>query len=197
MTKKCIGCGAILQVEDITKDGYVRKENYDISTLCERCFKIRNYGEYKTVEKTNQDFFPILESINKTNDLVVLVVDLFNISNELELLKKYISNKALLVLTKRDILPLSVYDEKLKEYFKNIENHPNYGTGIKVVQLTVSNQFVCEYKNAPDAERCTGIDKSSIRRCCVGKQKTAGGFKWMNKKEWEGIQSAKNINGKN
>lgn len=87
--------------------------------------------------------------------------------------------------------------DTLKEYFKNIENHPNYGTGIIVVQLTTDNQFVCEYKNAPDAERCTGIDKSSIRRCCVGKQKTAGGFKWMNKKEWEEIQSAKNINGEN
>lgn len=121
MIKKCIGCGATLQVEDITKDGYVRKENYDMSQLCERCFKIRNYGEYKTVEKTNHDFFPILESINKTNDLVVLVVDLFNINNELELLKKYISNKVLLVLTKRDILPLSVYDEKLKEYFTIIK----------------------------------------------------------------------------
>lgn len=121
MTKKCIGCGASFQTEDIEKDGYVRKENYDISTLCERCFKIRNYGEYKIIEKTNYDFFPILENIGKTNELVVLVVDLFNINNELEVLKKYISNKVLLVLTKRDILPLSVYDEKLKEFFKNMK----------------------------------------------------------------------------
>ena len=121
MIKKCIGCGSLLQVDDVSKDGYVRKENYDISTLCERCFKIRNYGQYKIVEKTNNDFFPILESIGKTNDLVVFVVDLFNINNELELLNKYINNKVLLVLTKRDILPLSVYDDKLKAYFKNLK----------------------------------------------------------------------------
>lgn len=121
MTKKCIGCGSILQVDDVSKEGYVRKENYDISTLCERCFKIRNYGQYKVVEKTNNDFFPILESIGKTNDLVVFVVDLFNINNELELLNKYINNKILLVLTKRDILPLSVYDNKLKAYFTNLK----------------------------------------------------------------------------
>ena len=76
MIKKCIGCGSLLQTDDVSKDGYVRKENYDISTLCERCFKIRNYGQYKVVEKTNNDFFPILESIGKTNDLVVFVVDL-------------------------------------------------------------------------------------------------------------------------
>lgn len=120
MTKKCNGCGAILQVNDVNKDGYVKAENYDISTLCERCFKIRNYGEYKQVNKTNNDFLPILEEINKTNDLVLLVVDLFNISNGIELLQQYISNRVLLVLTKRDILPLSVYDEKLKDFFKNI-----------------------------------------------------------------------------
>lgn len=120
MIKKCIGCGALLQMDDIEKDGYVRKENYDISTLCERCFKIRNYGEYKTVEKTNHDFFPILESIGKTDDLVVLVIDIFNISENLETIKKYISNPILLVITKRDILPLSTYDEKLKGYFRNL-----------------------------------------------------------------------------
>ena len=120
MTKKCIGCGAVLQVDDEEKDGYVRQENYDKSNLCERCFKIRNYGEYKLVEKTNYEFFPILESIGKTNDLVVLVVDIFNINHDLELLKKYISNRVLLVLTKRDILPLSIYDQKLKEYFQKI-----------------------------------------------------------------------------
>lgn len=120
MTKKCIGCGSVLQSEDIKKDGYVKQINYDISTLCERCFKIRNYGEYKIVEKNNLDFIPILENIGKTKDLVVLVVDLFNISNNLEEIRKYIKNDILLVLTKRDLLPLSVYDEKLKQYFENI-----------------------------------------------------------------------------
>jgi len=118
MTKKCIGCGETLQTEDINKDGYVKNENYDI---CERCFKIRNYGEYKVVNKTNYDFFPILENIGKTKDLVVLVIDIFNINKDLEVIKKYISNPILLVITKRDILPLSTYDEKLKNYFNNLD----------------------------------------------------------------------------
>lgn len=121
MTKKCTGCGAVLQTDDINLDGYVKKENYDISNLCERCFKIRNYGEYKVVNKTNYDFFPILESIGKTNDLVVLVIDIFNISKDIADLKKYLSNPVLLVITKRDILPLSTYDEKLKNYFSHLD----------------------------------------------------------------------------
>ena len=85
----------------------------------------------------------------------------------------------------------------LKEYFKNIENHPNYGTGIMVVQLTINGQLICEYKSAADAERHTKIHKASIRRCCVGKQRTAGGFKWMNQEDWEAMQIAKDINSKN
>jgi group I intron endonuclease len=85
----------------------------------------------------------------------------------------------------------------LKEYFENIENHPNYGTGVTVVQLTLDDQFISEYKSAADASRHTKIDRSSIRRCCIGEQKTAGGFKWMYKEEWEEMQNAKNINGKN
>ena len=88
MNKKCIGCGSLLQTEDIDKEGYIREENYNNGDLCSRCFKIRNYGEYKIVEKTNHDFIPILENIGKTSDLVVLVVDLFNISNKLEQIKK-------------------------------------------------------------------------------------------------------------
>ena len=60
---KCIGCG------DLTK-----------RVLCERCFRIKNYNDYKIVSKTNNDFIPILKSINE-KDLVVLVVDLFNIGD--------------------------------------------------------------------------------------------------------------------
>jgi ribosome biogenesis GTPase A len=99
---KCIGCGELTNQE-----------------LCERCFRIKNYNDYKLVDKTNDDYIPILENISKTNSLVVLVVDLFNISKNLELISNYLNNKVLLVLTKRDILPLSVYDKNINEYFNN------------------------------------------------------------------------------
>ena len=110
---KCIGCGSILQTEDSNKQGYTK--NID-NVLCERCFRIKHYNDYKLISKDNNDFIKILTNINK-NDLVVLVVDLFNIPKELEILNKYLNNNILLVLTKRDILPLSVYDVNLLNYF--------------------------------------------------------------------------------
>lgn len=113
---KCIGCGVKLQNSNKEELGYTINLN---NNLCERCFRIRNYNEYKFVVKDNEDYINILKDINTTNDLVVLVVDLFNISKSLEDISKYINNNILLVLTKRDILPLSCYDEKLREYFNN------------------------------------------------------------------------------
>lgn len=113
---KCIGCGVNLQ--NINKNLLGYTINLD-NKLCERCFRIRNYNEYKFGVKNNNDFINILKDVNATNDLVVLVVDLFNINKNIEDIKKYLNNDILLVLTKRDILPKSCYDKKLIEYFNN------------------------------------------------------------------------------
>ena len=43
---KCIGCGSILQDTDKNKDGYVLDIN---NKLCQRCFRIRYYNEYKNI----------------------------------------------------------------------------------------------------------------------------------------------------
>lgn len=115
---KCTGCGAVLQNIDTTKEGYV--VNLD-NKLCERCFRIKNYNEYKYIIKNNDDFINILKSINNTNDLIILVVDLFNFNNKINEIKKYVNNDILLVLTKRDLLPLSIYDDKLTNYFYNLD----------------------------------------------------------------------------
>lgn len=120
MIKKCEGCGAVLQIDSNNKEGYIKAELYDTNNICERCFKIKNYGQYQKLVKSNQDFLPILENINQKDDLVVLVVDIFHIPKEIYSLGKYLNNKVLLVFTKRDILPLSVSDEKLISYGKNI-----------------------------------------------------------------------------
>lgn len=116
---KCQGCGSILQNENPNLDGYSKNIN---NVLCERCFRIKNYNDYKRVIKTNNDFLPILNNISKTNDLVVLLIDLFNIPASLNEIINNLDNDILLVLTKRDILPLSVYDERLMDYFSNISN---------------------------------------------------------------------------
>ena len=49
-----------------------------------------------------------------------------------------------------------------------------------VLQYTIDDVFVREWPNIVSAERELNI-KSGIGKCCKGKQKTAGGFKWKYK----------------
>ena len=111
MTKKCTGCGITLQIEDKNKEGYVD----DISkSICERCFRLKNYGEYKKVSLDNNDYKKILDSIPKTS-LVVYLTSVLNINLE------YIDNfpNVVVVLTKKDLLPKSVKDYKLVNYIQS------------------------------------------------------------------------------
>lgn len=124
MIKKCFGCGTTMQAINPEKEGYVKVENFETSKLCERCFRIQNYGEYKVVAKSNEDFIHVLRRINDSKDLVVLVVDIFNLSKDIELFSKYLSNDIILVMTKRDLLPKSIRDEKLLAYMNYFELKP-------------------------------------------------------------------------
>ena len=155
---KCVGCGSILQTDDNNKEGYTKNIN---NSLCERCFRIKHYNDYKLISKDNNDFINILVNINK-KDLVVLVVDLFNIPKELDILNKYLNNNILLVLTKRDILPLSVYDVNLINYFDKynlnivdkliISSNKNYNFDILLDKIrknkTSNNVYVVGFTNA-------------------------------------------------
>lgn len=113
----CRGCGAKFQTFDPNSEGYIKAENREKSTLCERCFKIKNYGEYQKITKKNDEFFEVLKKINKTKDLVILVVDLFNINKNLKEITSYLpDNDILIVLNKRDVLPLSVKNSNILAY---------------------------------------------------------------------------------
>lgn len=111
---KCIGCGSILQDTDKNKDGYVLDIN---DKLCQRCFRIRYYNEYKNTIRDNNDYLKILDSINN-DDLVVYVTSLLDI--RLDYIDSF--KNVIVVLTKRDILPKSIKDEKLIKYIKSRYN---------------------------------------------------------------------------
>ena len=114
--KYCTGCGVILQDENILNIGFTTNLSND---LCMRCFRLKNYGEYESVSSNLIDYEKIMSGINKKKDLVLYVVDILNIPKNLESIKKIIKNDCVLVLNKRDLLPLSVKDEKIIDYLKN------------------------------------------------------------------------------
>ena len=116
MNKKCIGCGAILQDNNKLIEGYTTSLNND---LCMRCFRMKNYGEYEFVTKSNDEYINMLKEVGLKKDLVLYVVDLLSIPKDINKIKEYLKeNDIVLVLNKKDALPLSIKDEKLINYFK-------------------------------------------------------------------------------
>ena len=115
--KCCVGCGIKLQDENMLLEGYTTSLDNDI---CTRCFRLKNYGEIQIVTKSNEEFIEILKSINDTKDLVLYMVDLLNVESDINMIREYIDNKLILLLNKRDLLPKSVKDEKILEYFRSL-----------------------------------------------------------------------------
>lgn len=48
----------------------------------------------------------------------------------------------------------------------------------KVLQLDLMGGLVGKYNSIADASLVTGVDKSSISRCCRGSAMSAGGYRW-------------------
>ena len=118
--KRCEGCGVLLQDENVLQEGYTTNLENDI---CQRCFRMKNYGEYQVVVKSNDEYVDILKDVAQTKDLVLYITDLLNLEKNIEQIRTIIPNKMILVLNKIDVLPKSVKEEKLKTYLEGMNIH--------------------------------------------------------------------------
>lgn len=142
MNKKCVGCGSLLQSKYPDKDGYINEELINDAKYCKRCFKIKNYGEY-TVITEKIEFDKIIKDINNTESLVVFLVDILNINQDaIKFLKKF-KNEKLIVITKRDVIPKSVKDNKIINYF----NENFYRTDNIICVSSYKNKNIDEFLN--------------------------------------------------
>lgn len=67
-------------------------------------------------------------------------------------------------------------DNKVKPY-KRKRQKPK-GTSIPVCQMDINNNIIDIFKSINSVTKLLNIDNSDIGRCCEGKRKFAGGFKW-------------------
>lgn len=117
MIKKCIGCGALLQDNNTLLEGYTTSMTND---YCMRCFRMRNYGDYQFVFKSNAEYINILKEIGKTKDLVLYVVDFLSIPEDILNIKEYLKNNPIiLVINKIDLIPSFINKSKIIDYFKS------------------------------------------------------------------------------
>ena len=152
MTKYCIGCGVELQCEDSFEDGYVNPSMIDKTVMCRRCFRLKHYGEYKVTNKSNSYYRGIIKEIFRMNELVLHIVDIFNLGN-IDYIYGKVYSPAILVLSKIDILPKSVNEERLITYFKK-----NYSRYKDVIAISSDKNYhmdellmkIMEYKSSKE-----------------------------------------------
>ena len=58
---------------------------------------------------------------------------------------------------------------------------------ISIVQLTLDGKFIKKWGGANEAARELKIHHGDITKCCQGKRKSAGGFKWMYYEDWRKV----------
>lgn len=108
MAKKCSGCGIELHSEDKNLPGYLPENKIkEKDAICQRCFKISNYGAYLPIDLNDKDYKNEVLKVLKKMDVVVVVVDLidFEGSFDKELISLIWNKKIILAVNKIDLVP--------------------------------------------------------------------------------------------
>lgn len=134
----CFGCGALLQNDHPHQAGYVPKHlETDAHYLCQRCFRLQHYGEVKEDGVKFTDYATVVEHARKERALVIYVADLFAFESSLipPLLERLKECRVVIIASKRDVLPASIKDAKLKEFIR--DRFREYG--IRPLDIIVSS----------------------------------------------------------
>ncbi len=170
----CIGCGVKIQTEDKNALGYAPQSAIEKETIiCQRCFRLKHYNEVQDVDLTDDDFLKILNTIGKSDALIVKIVDIFDFNGSwLPGLHRFVGkNKILLVGNKVDLLPKSVKRNKLINWMKQEAKELGLKPEDVFLVSAAKGQAIKEVAEAIDSYRegkdvyivgCTNVGKSTF-----------------------------------
>ena len=127
MSQKCIGCGIELQGEDKAKAGYLpqsvldkNKKEKDSHLYCQRCFKIKNYGEYIPVEMTRDDYREEIKRVLPEADVAIAVFDIIDFEGSFddEILDILRELDSIVVINKIDLIPDDKHPSEVAKWVK-------------------------------------------------------------------------------
>lgn len=120
--RRCYNCGAVLQSDDPTKEGYVKKETLENASqnflFCDKCFEKERYHSNSREPSLNPEFLTMLKDAKQKNALIVYVINLFSFEASFSsALNELIQGMNILVVgNKFDLLPEGCDEELTKEY---------------------------------------------------------------------------------
>lgn len=165
---RCVGCGIILQSNDVNALGYVPESTYlDHSgdVYCKRCYEIRHHNLKYLPENNLENYYDKIKIIKDENALVILLIDVMDICGGfIPNLVKYIgNNKVLLIVNKIDVLPKQMKLIEIENFVRNVAknsklnidsimfgsvNNPNFVEKIvkKITKLKYPSKVERKYK---------------------------------------------------
>lgn len=76
-------------------------------------------------------------------------------------------------------LTIMTWQENFDKGHSDRKNGHNNKGSKPIIQMNIDGTFVSEFYSSMECERKTGIARNNISTCCHGRQKTAGGYRWM------------------
>ena len=118
-------------------------------------------------------------SIGELNDSAKLTDDIVIELREKQLTYKEYCKEYNIELSKNG------YDKMMRGYtWKHIamdKVRPKKEKNPPLLQYSKDGELVAEHKTITEAQDASGADRAVIRKCCIGKAKTAGGYIWKYK----------------
>lgn len=117
MSRKCVGCGAILQAQDENKPGFVPALTEDMK-ICKRCFRMMHYNELPKIVATNKEYETVIDDVVQKKALMVFIVDIFSFKSTFHpmMIERLKNKDVILVANKLDLLPKSSNLSKVVEW---------------------------------------------------------------------------------
>ena len=118
--KKCQGCGILLQSTAPDRPGYLPPGKVT-AKLCQRCFRLRHYGQFKTIADDEAALNRMLQTVVEKSDLILLVVDVFDPEGSMPTrLAPLFKLPVFMVVNKADLLPKHTPWAEMVPWFENL-----------------------------------------------------------------------------
>ena len=134
--RRCYNCGAILQSDDPTKEGYINKDTLENAAqnfmFCEKCFEVERFHQTANEPVISDDYLYFLNDAKKKNALIVYVVNAFSFEASFSsTVNKIIQDMDILVVSNKiDLLPKDAKEKDIAEYIA----HRFRASGLKITK---------------------------------------------------------------